>query len=284
MGIDQVFHGPRGQGATSCFGQDIELCFFNPINVVAGRNNTRQAALDNVTLRKMLAAATVPSTVDPDGRTVTFAAEKVGFFGHSQGGLTGAVYTAFERHLAGAVLSGAGGHLTTTVLVRTDPIDVRSLAEGPLILGIEGRESLGPYHPALALMQAFADPADPPSFGRYWVRRPEGAPKHLYVTSGLNDPYTPADTAEYMAAAASLPQLAPVVRTSAPHALAGLAPVSPPVQDDVTSEAGVPATAVFRQFAGAGHFPVFYDASARRQWTAFFDGVLHGPAVVIPAP
>lgn len=283
-GIDQVFHGPRGKGANGCFGQEIEVCFFNPINVVAGRNNTRQAALDNVMLRKMLAQATLPASLDPQGRTLKFSAQSVGFFGHSQGGLTGAVYAGFETHLAGAVLSGAGGHLTTTVLVRKDPINVRALAEGPLILGIEGKESLDPYHPMLALMQALADVADPASYGRYWIARPEGQPKHLYLTSGMLDPYTSAFTAEVLAASASIPQLMPIGEVSPPHLLAGLAPVQAPVQDNVTSDTGAAVTAVFRQFPGEGHFPVFSNPSARRQWVAFFDKLLHGSKVVVVSP
>lgn len=282
--IDQVFHGPRGKGAGGCFGQDIELCFFNPVNVVAGRNNTRQAALDNVMLRKLLGAAVLPATLHPEAREVRFAAERVGFFGHSQGGLSGAVYAAFDTHLAGAVLSGAGGHLTTTVLVRTDPIDVRALAEGPLLLAIEGREALEPFHPAMALVQTLADVADPASYGRHWVKRPFGAPKHLYLTSGLVDPYTSAFTAEVMAAAASVPQSQPVGRASTPHEVAGLAPIALPAQGNLSSEAGVPVTAVFRQFPGQGHFPVFYDDTARAQWRYFLEDVLKGSPVTVRAP
>ncbi len=284
VGIDQVFHGPRGRGGTGCFGQDITICFFNPVNVVSGRNTIRMAALDNVMLRKMLTRAVVPASVHPEGREVRFAAERVAFFGHSQGGLSGAIYSAFAPQLSGAVLSGAGGHLTTTVVERKDPIDVKALAEGPLILGIEGREALDPYHPALALMQALGDVADPHVYGRYWVKRPQGAPKHLYVTSGLDDPYTPAFTAEVMAAAAGLPQHAPAPRGSAPHAMLGLEPVAPPLSANVFSDDGRRATATFRQFAGAGHFPVFDDATARRQWVAFLDGALRAQTVVVPAP
>jgi pimeloyl-ACP methyl ester carboxylesterase len=284
VGIDQVFHGPRGGTGGGCFGMSVELCFFNPVNVVAGRNNTRQAALDNLTLRKMLAALSVPPTLDPGRRTLTFSAEDVGFFGHSQGGLSGAVYAAFDPHLKAAVLSGAGGHLTTTVLVRTEPFNVRSLAEGPLILGIEGQESLDLYHPAMAFIQALGDLADPASYGRYYVRRPQGAPKHLYLTNGLLDPDTSAFTAEVLAASASIPQLLPVGEFSQPASVAGVLPVAAPAQSTVLSEDGRPATAAFRQFPGQGHFPVFTDATARKQWVAFFDAALHGRPVVIVPP
>ncbi len=284
IGIDQVFHGPRGGSGGGCFGMSVELCFFNPVNVVAGRNNTRQAALDNLTLRKMLGALSLPPTLDPTGRTVTFAAQQVGFFGHSQGGLSGAVYAAFDPHLKAAVLSGTGGHLTTTVLVRTQPFSVRDLAEGPLILGIQGKESLDPFHPAMAFIQMLGDVADPASYGRHYVRRPQGAPKHLYLTNGLLDPDTSAFTAEVLAASAAIPQLLPVGELSQPATVAGIAPVATPAQSNVVSEDGRAATAVFRQFPGQGHFPVFTDATARTQWVAFFDAALHDRPVVIVKP
>jgi hypothetical protein len=284
VGIDQVFHGPRGGTGGGCFGMSVELCFFNPVNVVAGRNNARQAALDNLTLRKMLAALTIPKSLDPGLRDLTFAADQVGFFGHSQGGLSGALYTAFDTHLKASLLSGAGGNLTTTVLVRKDPFDVRALAEGPLILGIDGKESLDPFHPAMAFIQALGDMADPSSYGRYYVKRPQGAPKHLYLTNGLLDPYTSAFTADVLAASASVPQTNPIGQLSIPAGIAGLTPVDTPTQDNLASDDGRTVTAVFRQFPGQGHFPVFYDATARKQWRAFFDAALHGRPVVIVSP
>lgn len=284
VGIDQVFHGPRAMGATGCLGQDIELCFFNPVNVVGGRNNTRQAALDNVTLRKLVARAALPPTVDPEGRQVRFAAQRVGFFGHSQGGLSGAVYAALSPHLAGGVLSGAGAHITTTILVRKDPIDLRALAEGPLMLGIEGKEALELFHPALALVQALGDVADPAAYAGHWIARPEGGPKALYLTSGLLDPYTSPYSAEVMATSGGVPQLLPLAQPSAPFLLSGLAPVSAPVRDDVASESGVKVTAVFRQFKTEGHFAVFDDATARAQWRVFFQTLLRGDGALVPAP
>ena len=284
VGIDQVFHGPRGGSNGGCFGMSVELCFFNPVNVVAGRNNSRQAALDNVMLRKLLSRVRLPAGLDPDGREVHFASERVGFFGHSQGGLSGALYTALAPQLTASVLSGAGGNLTTTVLVRKDPFDVKQLAEGSLILGIEGRESLDEFHPALALIQTFAEAADPSSYGRYYIARPQGSAKHVYLTSGMLDPYTSPFTAEVLAASAGIPQLQPVAQASAPHALLGLAPVAAPVQGDVHADDGRAATAALRQFPGQGHFPAIDDPSARAQWRGLFDQALHGQPVIIFAP
>jgi len=58
------------------------------------------------------------------------------------------------------------------------------------MLGIEGRESLELFHPALALIQALGDLADPANYARTGEAA-EGAPKALYLTNGMRDPYTP---------------------------------------------------------------------------------------------
>jgi predicted esterase len=285
FGIDQVMHGPRAPAGVGCFGQDVEICFFNPVNVVAGRNNARQAGLDNVMLRKLIAGLEVPAALHPQGHAVRFDSSRAGFFGHSQGGFSGAPYLALEEHLASAVLSGTGGHLATTILVRNDPIDLRALAEGPLLLNIEGKESLDDFHPALALTQTLGEIADPLSYARYWVKEPQGAPKNLYLTSGLLDPYTNPACAEAMAVAAGVPQMSPVGRAAKAFALAQLAPVAPPVSGNVSADSGGPkVTALFRQFPGQGHFPVFDDPSAHKQWRAFFESSLPGGAALIPAP
>lgn len=285
FGIDQVMHGPRAPAGVGCFGQDVEIRFFNPVNVVAGRNNARQSGLDNVMLRKLVAGLEIPAALHPQGHAVRFDSTRAGFFGHSQGGFSGAPYLALEDHLPAAVLSGTGGHLSTTILVRKDPIDLRALAEGPLLLNIEGKESLDEFHPALALTQTLGEIADPLSYARYWVKQPQGAPKNLYLTSGLQDPYTNPACAEAMAVAAGVPQMLPVGREARAFALAGLAPVAPPVSGNAAAEAGGPkVTVLFRQFPGQGHFPVFDDPSAHKQWRAFFESSLAGGAALIPAP
>ncbi|MHB8873607.1 MAG: dienelactone hydrolase family protein [Myxococcaceae bacterium] len=285
FGIDQVMHGPRAPPGVGCFGQDVEICFFNPVNVVAGRNNARQAGLDNFMLRKLIEGLVVPAAVHPQGLTVRFDTTRLGFFGHSQGGFSGAPYLAAEDSLAAAVVSGTGGLLTDTVLVRKDPIDLRALAEGPLLLNIEGKESLDEFHPALALTQTLGDIADPLSYARYWVKRPQGAAKNLYLTNGLLDPYTPASTAEAMAAAAGVPQMLPVGRDAKVFVLAGLPPLAPPVRGNAIAEdGGAAVTALFRQFPGQGHFPVFDDDTSRKQWREFFESALAGGAARIPAP
>lgn len=282
--IDQVLHGPRAPAGSTCFGRDVEECFFNILNAVAGRNTIRQSAIDVVSLRRLFETLEVPPSVDPQQRTIAFDLSRLGFFGHSQGALTGSLYAAIDPALSGALLSATGGHLTTTILER-DRHSLRDLASGPLVLNLPTGESLHQFHPALAVIQTLGEAADPMSYGRYWFERPEGQRKHIFMTSGHDDDATPAATAQALAAAGGVPQLLGGQRDSLEHQLRGLLPVPAPVRGNIEATATQPAvTAVLRQFPGQGHFPIFRDPTARTQLKGYFrtlaaDGT---PSVVAP--
>lgn len=283
LGIEQVLHGPRADGATGCFTQPVEECFFNVVNAVAGRNTVRQSAVDHLWLRRVAEGFTVPPSVDPLGRTIRFDSRHPGFFGHSQGALTGALYAAMDPALAGAVLSAAGGHVSTSLLLR-DGGRLRALVEGDLFLNLGGEESLDAFHPALALMQALAEPADPLNYAPRWLRTPEGRRKHVWLTSGLDDPATPAATTVALAVAGGVPQLVGGATTDAAFELAGLVPVPAPARGNIAASGAWPAvTAVLRQFPDEGHFPIFEVPSARVQLRGFFTSLAAGGDVTLPA-
>lgn len=278
IGIDQVLADHRIQSfasTTGCFGQESDYCFFNPVNAAAGRNNSRQAALDNVTLSKMLAHLSITPALDTQTRTVTFSLAHLGFFGHSQGGLTGAIYTAIDPTLAGSVLSGAGGYVTETILVRTYPLDLPALLR--LILNLPSGEMIDEFHPVLGLLQTMAEVSDPLNYARYWLTRPNGNAKNLYITSGLLDLDVPPPTGAWMAAAGGVPPLAPLFAFADTFSAVGLTAIARPVHNDV---AGV--TAVFRQFQNRDHFAAFDDPSARIDWSTFLDAVVHSGVGAIP--
>lgn len=285
VGIDQVLHGPRAPEGSGCLTGGPELCFFNVLNASGGRNVLRQSALDHFPLRRMIFDHT--STDLP-----RFDPERHAYFGHSQGGLTGAVYAALDENLPGAVLSGAAGHLATTLLVRKDPIDIKLILEGPLFLDIAGRDTLDEFHPVLALTQTLGETVDPLNYARHWVREPQGRRKSMYVTAGEIDDASPFFGAELMAVAGGLPQAKPVLFPSARFEFAGLSPVALPARgnlpatgDGVGQEA---VTAVFRQFPASSptktvygdHF-VAYEPDVQPQWLEFLRSLtLEGSALV----
>lgn len=284
VGIDQMLHGPRSPPNSSCLGQGPETCFLNVLNAPAGRNVIRHSAIDHLSLRRMVEGLTIPASVHPDEHTVTFDLTHPGYFGHSQGALTGAVYLAIEPELRGALLSGGGGHLTTTLLTRDEGL-FKTLLEGVLGLNISGHEELHQFHPALALMQTFADVTDPLSYGRYWHRKPVSGRKSVFKTSGLLDDATPYQTAIALAVAGALPQMIGGHTDSHEFALAGLTPRLAPVKGNIAASDGQPAvTAIFRQFPNGDHFPIFYDQSARAQMREFFSTLSIDGVPSVPAP
>lgn len=282
FGIDQVLTGPRaGTSGEDCFFQAVENCFVNYVNPVAGRNNLRQAALDNVFLRRVAQHLIIPANVHPEGIAVSFDQRRFGFMGHSQGGFTGALYSAIDPELSGSVLSGAGGLTTGTILERKLP-DAKALIEGSFFLNIAGQESLDWYHPALAMMQTINEVVDPVSYAPYWVHDPVGRPRNMYVSSGLVDQFTWPDTADFMVAAARLPRLAPVARRSFVLDLTGVASATAPVVGNITV-GEVSVTAAYRQFEGGGHYVMFDDPKAYNQWPVFLRTMLVDGVAQVPA-
>ncbi|MFO0675441.1 MAG: hypothetical protein U0169_02830 [Polyangiaceae bacterium] len=126
MGIDQVLHGTR-PGAppegSPTRDSDIELLFYNFGNLLAGRTNGRQGAVDVVQQARLFtdSKVTIPADVARGGSPVRFDGSKVLFFGHSQGGLNGALFLAADARARGGVLSGSGSMITTALLAKTKP-------------------------------------------------------------------------------------------------------------------------------------------------------------------
>ncbi len=283
-GIDQVLHGTRAPPNATCFGQDETLCFFNVVNAPSGRDTIRQSAIDHVTLRRAMEGVDIPASLDPAGRDIHFNLARSGFFGHSQGGLTGALYAAIDPKLSAAMLSGTGGHLTTTLLARQSP-QVKPLLEGPLFLGIDGQESLDQFHPALAVIQTLGEVADPLNYARYWFRAPLGGRRSVFLTSGYNDADTPNATAESLAIAGGVPQLLGGQRDNPSFALEGLLPEAPPLTGNIAAQGGFPSvTAGLREFPNGDHFVVFDDPTARAEIGTFFRTLFDTGTPTLAAP
>lgn len=202
IGIDQVLHGTRcGEGTCN-----PELDFFNFQNPLAARDNIRQGALDNVQLQRLVEAMNV-AAAPRTGQPIRFDRTRILFMGHSQGGLTGPPFLAVEPNVKLAVLSGAGGNMIHSLLQKTEPVDIPQLVE--LLLNEDG--PVDEYHPVLSLIQLFIEPSDPLNYGRYFIREPVpgASPKHIFLSQGLYDSYTPPDLTEALAVAAGLDLVGP---------------------------------------------------------------------------
>lgn len=284
--IDQVLHGPRSPEGARCHGMDVENCFFNIVNGRAGRTTIQQSAIDNISLRRLVQNVTIDPDLDhnPFDNEVKFDTRHLGFFGHSQGGLTGALYAAIEPELAGAALSAGGGHLTTSILERDDGM-LKDLAESPIFLSLSDMgETLDQFHPALGLMQMLGEAADPLTWAPGWIKRPVQQRKHIFIIGGWLDAATPVSSTEALAANGGVPQLEDEHRESSAHELSGLSPVKAPLTANIPADGDRPAvTAGLQQFENGDHFPVFRYDSARFQLAAFLADVVAGHVPTIPA-
>lgn len=270
ISIDQPLHGTRSPPGSS-----TEEAFFNYQNPVAGRDNVRQGAIDDFQLLRLVSSLVLEEDA-PGGTPIVFDADHIGFMGHSQGGLTGSLFVPYEPLIVGAVLSGAGGDLYQSLLLKEGFADLVSV--------IIRDYPLDQFNNLLALVQTFAESSDPINYGPLMVGEPPqgGTAKDIYQSEGFVDSYTPPLTIEALGVAIGLSPVTPVLQPVHGFELRGIGAVDPPVEGNRDGH-----TAGFLQYDAApgedGHFVVFDVADARRH-VAFFLHTLayEGRATIVP--
>lgn len=250
---------------------------FNVINPYSARAIMRQSAADTFSLTRFIEASLqVPANKSPTGSAICFDTSRISFFGHSQGGLSGALAAPYESGIDSWVLSGAGGGMSITLMERSDSfVDTQALLT--TFLQPEPGESFTEFHPVVGLIQILIEASDPINYSRFWVSDTRfNAPANLLLTSGELDTAAPHRTASAMAVAARMPIVAPVALPFPAFSVAGLSPATAPVSLNVNG-----VTAGFLQWADDGqdasHFVIFdrpeaINASMRLLESATFDG------------
>jgi hypothetical protein len=303
VGIDQNLHGPRAPEGTS-----PDLAFFNLQNPAAAVHNVIQAGIDDFSLLRMLKGLELGGVAWAEGADragkVAFSPpfridpKRIYFMGHSQGGETGPIFLAHEPEIQAAVLSGAGGGAALSLLDKSEPIEIRGLLQAAL------KEPIDELHPVLNLIQMMLEPADPLNYGRMFVsHRPQGfAPKHIFLSQGLTDHYTPNTTTDALATSIGLPIVGPVLRPILGLDLRALSPRQPPLSGNLGGNGGTVTGGLLQYHAvpigttctsksdcsggyceagrcyDDGHFVIYHDPTAKRQYgrflaTAARDGV-----------
>lgn len=262
ISIDQVLHGPRNPG------ESPEVSFFNFQNALAARDNTLQGAVDNFSVVRLIEDF---DYTDPDlDLEIRFDESKLYFFGHSQGGLTGPPFIAFEPTIDGAVLSGAGGLIYLSMLHKTEPIDITTV-----VSAIIRDDPLDEFNPTLALVQTWIERADPVNYGPLLARNPPDGPdgqpmaaKHIFQSEGLIDDYTPPPSIEALATSIGGNPVSPVLQEIEGFALRGREVLDAPVTGNLDG-----TTVVLLQYEETpdsdGHFVVFDVPAAETQSAAF---------------
>jgi hypothetical protein len=276
VGYDGVLHGPRDPT-----GAAPDLRFFNFFNVEAARDNVRQGAADNALIARLVTGdLELPGDLVGSAQPVRFDASRLGYVGHSQGGLVGAPYVAMDPKLKTAVFSGTSGILIITLLQRRDPVDFLGLLR--TVLGMPSSEVVDRFHPVLSLMQTFIEPADPIAYGpAYLDSPPGGAPRDVLFVEGFKDFASPAEGHEALAAASRAPLAPTHHRNPLASDLLGIQPIAAPVKENAVAGSGR-ATIGLIQYPEQTHFPIYDDADAKARYLAFIrSGLLEGRSVIV---
>ncbi|MBA3394925.1 MAG: hypothetical protein H0T89_19925 [Deltaproteobacteria bacterium] len=277
ISTDQVLHGPRNPAG------DAQIDFFNIGNPHAMRDNSLQGTADAFAQLRLVQGMSFSDSV----RTITFDPTKVYFFGHSQGGLTGPGFVAFEPSLTGAVFSGTGGLLYMSLVHKTKPLDVSMLLQTFL-----RDDPVDEDNPSLAMFQMWVERADGANYAPMFVREPATAPdgtrlqpRNIFQTEGFDDTYTPNASIEALAVAigGDLVELVDT-RDLTGLALRGRTAKRPPFAGNLGGATAV--LAQYRQRPGSdGHFVVFDVPAAERQAASFLGTLARtGTATVVEAP
>ncbi len=273
LSMDQIHHGTRANCTNGDYSSCVSLLFFNFTNPIAARDNLRQSALDLVSLMRLARNFTIPAEKTHTGTEVKLDPENVFFMGHSQGGLNGPLFLAVEPTIRGGVLSGSGADLAISLEQKKSPVDIGAWIS--LALGM-GAEKLDRWNPALMLLQTFIEPGDAINYARFWFAEPkEGfVPKSIFMTSGLEDLYTPPETALALAAAGHVPIVGEVLKPIDAYEFTTVpCGATPPISRNV---ANGQAAAGFAQSEDGDHYVVFRDRSMRRRYINFLKSLIKG--------
>lgn len=268
LAIDQIHHGTRDNGA--CAGQSstcVQILYFNFLVPRAGRDNTRQAALDYVSLLRFARTLDIPAAMSTENVAAKIDPTKVLFMGHSQGGLNGPLVLAIEPEIKGGMLSGSGSTIAISIEQKTEPVNINQLVRAALLLA--PGDPLDRWHPTLSMLQTFTEAADAVNYARFWFHEPPAGhpPKSVFMTVGLLDEYTPPDATFALAASGRVPIIEPVHVPIEALELLDIQPAGlPPYERNV---AGGQASAGLAQFPDEGHFVIFDVVSAQQRYARF---------------
>jgi hypothetical protein len=252
-----------------------ELLTFNFLNPVAGRDVWRQSVLEKVQLVTAAQGIRIPGGIvlGEERPTITFDADRVGFLGHSQGGIVGSMFVGVDERLHAVFLSGAGASFAISLVEKTEPY-VLSEVMGTL-LSLEPDDELDRFHPVPNLVQLWIDEADPLAYGAL-LRAKDAPSPHLVATAGLLDAYTPKGTQIALVGAFRLPLVTPVAERFDVVDLLGVGSSTGPVSLNHTTPGGARVTRGALQYPEDGHFAIFRNPDAQAAVTTFFATAAQG--------
>jgi pimeloyl-ACP methyl ester carboxylesterase len=216
VAIDMPEHGSR-RGSGDGADQDPDGLFYNFLNPRAARDNVAQGSADLFSLvRWVVTNGGLTAMQSPTGAAVPLDATRIAMMGHSQGATHTALMVSHEPNVIAVVLSGVGGHLTSSLLTKTSPVDIASIVP----IGLQDpdnsfRLAAGLFNPALSIIQSVFDSVDPINYARrFRISRLPGTAsgQNVFVTYGVGDTFSPEKTQLAYLVAGRLPFVTPILR------------------------------------------------------------------------
>ena len=275
LAIDLPEHGERRGDSTD----EPDNLFYNFLNPRAARDNVLQGAADLMSVVLFAKQGGLSAGKSPTSEAIEFDPTRIALMGHSQGATHASLVAPYEPDIIGVVLSGMGGHLSTSMLTKTKPVDIASVVPFALLDPDKQLKLAGEvYNPALAIIQSVFDRSDPINYARYVQLAPTSdVPQghHFFMTYGLGDSFAPEETQTAYARAARLTVVQPVLTSDL-----GLPTVSAPLSDNISLD-GAPRTIGLRQYKPSsgldGHFVgVTQGEDGRADVEHFLDRLLDG--------
>lgn len=262
-----------------------ETAYLNFANLPAMRDTFRQGIIEQ---RLFIEALKSVSFTNCDGNPAHFDPAELVAQGQSMGGMYTNLVSAVEPRVRAAIPTGAGGFWTYFILVTHLHDGLPTL----VALLLDSGQPLTFMHPALQLIEAAWEPADPFVSMPRLARRPlPGHPvRPIYEPVGLNDQYFPTVLYDAVALSYGHNQAGNVIWPQMQDALAlshldGL--LQYPVRQNRVSDTGAAYTGVVVQYQGDGiedpHAIYRQLDAVKHQYGCFLESFLKtGVATLVP--
>ena len=281
--IEAATVGPRHP-----LGSTEGIAFFNFINLVALRDNVRQAASEFTMLTKMTRHLRIPASMVPlaeiHGNEAFFDDTNYYFWGHSTGSSIGDIVLAVEDNFRAGMVSGAGVSWIYNVVFKEEPLPIGQAYE--ILAGIEQLDS---FHPLTTIFQNVCDPAEAAYFAQHWNADPlaTNRPMNILIIMGLYDGYFPPLMIDGLIASARVDLAGEIIYEPTLETIdyTGRKALSLPVENNYKQGANS-ATAVAVQFETPdgidGHYAPFYMEEAKYAYSCFFGSLAKTGTATIP--
>ncbi len=218
-------------------------------NLSAVRDSFRQSVLDLSQLAIALKSGEVQGVPGP------LDASRLAYLGESFGAIIGGVLAGVEPAIDLYILDVGGGGIIDVIVPASPLLSALLVPLGRSVYGIEG--DFDRFHPAVALVEALIDPADPLTYAPHYFRDRLGTgPRHVVVLEVMDDELMSNVGTDALARAGGFGLLEPYARP-----IEGVPAIASPASGNADGQTGIvvqyaPAThgANWSSDSGVRHF------------------------------